>query len=214
LQVGPRNTATATGVSAAPAAINRWRLPNDATALARWLIGKTLVRQLGRTLASGRITETEAYLADDPASHGFKGPTLRNRSMFLRRGHAYVYRIYGVWLCLNVSAGKEGEGAAVLLRALEPVSGLKAMEKRRPGVLKRDLARGPGRLCQAFGVESAHDGLDLCQNNGVLWLAGPVRSVGEIGVSRRIGIVKAADLALRFYERGSAFVSGPSALSS
>jgi DNA-3-methyladenine glycosylase len=200
--------------SATPAALRRARLPSDTVTLARWLIGKTLVRRLKRTLVTARITETEAYLQDDPASHSFIGPTPRNRSMFLQRGHAYVYRIYGVWLCLNVSAETEGKGAAVLLRALEPLTGLDAMEKRRPDVRSRDLARGPGRLCQALAIEPDHDGLDLCQDNGVLWLSNPIRAVGEIGVSNRIGIVKAAELPLRFYERGSTFVSGPSALRS
>jgi DNA-3-methyladenine glycosylase len=180
--------------------------------LARWLIGKTIVRRLQGELMAGRITETEAYLSDDPASHSFIGETPRNRSMFLPRGHAYIYRIYGIWLCLNVSAEAEGKGAAVLLRALEPLYGLSNMEKRRPGARARDLARGPGRLCQALAIEPNHDGLDLCQENGALWIAHPVRPVREIGVSRRIGIVKAAELPLRYYERGSAFVSGPAAL--
>jgi DNA-3-methyladenine glycosylase len=194
------------------APIARARLPKDAVALARWLIGKTLVRRLRGAFASGRITETEAYLPDDPASHSFTGPTRRNRSMFLPRGHAYVYRIYGMWLCLNISAEVEGRGAAVLIRALEPLSGIAAMEAHRPGVRKRDLARGPGRLCKALDIEIAFDGLDLCLPNGSLWLAHPVRATGEIGVSPRIGIARAADEPLRFYERGSAFVSGPSAL--
>jgi DNA-3-methyladenine glycosylase len=124
------------------APIGRPGLPRDPVALARWLIGKTLVRRLRRVLVTGRITETEAYLSDDPASHSFIGPSPRNRSMFLPRGHAYIYCIYGVWLCLNVSAGAEGEGAAVLLRAIEPLTGLTAMEKRRPHASHRDLARG------------------------------------------------------------------------
>jgi DNA-3-methyladenine glycosylase len=88
------------------------------------------------------------------------------------------------------------------------------MEKRRPRASHRDLARGPGRLCQALAIEPSHDGLDLCHDNGLLWLSKSVRPVGDIGVSTRIGIVKAAERPLRFYERGSAFVSGPPALRS
>ena len=205
-------TAQEPHLSAITAPIARARLPKDAVALARWLIGKTLVRRLGGVLASGRITETEAYLPDDPASHSFTGPTRRNRSMFLPRGHAYIYRIYGMWLCLNISAEAAGKGAAILIRALEPLSGIAAMEARRPGVPKRDLARGPGRLCQALDIEAGFDGLDLCQETDSLWLANSIRASGEIGVSPRIGIVRAADELLRFYERGSAFVSGPSRL--
>lgn len=199
---------------ACPAAIARSRLPSGAVALARWLIGKTLVRRFGRTLASGRIVETEAYLPDDPASHSFAGLTSRNHSMFLPRGHAYIYRIYGMWHCFNIAAEAEGTGAAALVRALEPLTGLHAMEKRRPGVRRRDLARGPGRLCQAFGITPAHDGIDLCDQNGTLWLAPAVRAAGKMGVSARIGIVKAATAPLRFYECNNTFVSGPAAFSS
>jgi DNA-3-methyladenine glycosylase len=201
-----------TGLPRAPAPLSRAQLPADATALASYLIGKSVMRRCGAQTLIGRIVETEAYLADDPASHSFIGQTARNRSMYLKRGSAYVYRVYGMWLCLNVAAGPEGEGAAVLLRALEPVAGCEFIQARRPGVRERDLARGPGRLCQAFAIEPSHDGLDLCHGDGPLWLAGPIRRRGEVGVSTRIGIVKAADRALRFYERGNAYVSGPVSL--
>jgi DNA-3-methyladenine glycosylase len=185
-------------------------MPRDATALARFLIGKTLVRRLGRRRLIGRIVETEAYLPDDPASHSFKGPTPRNRSMYLPRGYAYVYRIYGLYWCLNVSAGDEGEGAAVLLRAVEPLDGVDVMQKRRGGASVRDLARGPGRLCDAFDIDQALDGADLCAE-GALWLGGATRRV-EIGESFRIGITRAAEMRLRFFERHSAFLSGPRTL--
>jgi DNA-3-methyladenine glycosylase len=201
-----------TELTRAPASLSRVQLPADATTLASYLIGKSLVRRCGAHTLIGRIVETEAYLADDRASHSFIGQTARNRSMYLKRGHAYVYRIYGMWLCLNVAAGAEDEGAAVLLRALEPVAGLEFMQARRPGVREHDLARGPGRLCQAFAIQPGHDGLDLCRDDGTLWLARPIRRRGQIGVSTRIGIVKAADQALRFYERGSPYVSGPVSL--
>ncbi len=192
------------------APLARRALPLDALALARFLIGKSLVRALDGGVVVGRIVETEAYLADDPAAHGYIGKTPRNASMFLRRGHAYVYRIYGIWHCVNVSAGREDEGAAVLLRALEPIGGLELMRARRPGLADRDLARGPGRICEALDISMAQDGIDLCAGDQ-MWLAAG-EPCAEIGESVRIGITKAADQVLRFYERGSRFVSGPARL--
>ncbi len=159
---------------------------------------------------SGRIVETEAYLPGDPASHGFNGRTKRNASIFTARGHAYVYRIYGAWWCFNVSAGEAEEGAAVLIRALEPVSGLAAMQRRRPGATTRDLLRGPGRLCQALAIDRSLDGVDLTRSDA-LWLS-TRRPPRKIGRSVRIGLSKAEEAVLRFYERGSTFLSGPGRL--
>ena len=190
--------------------LSRAALPHDARALARFLIGKVLVREIDGSVLAGRIVETEAYLADDPASHGFRGETPRNGAMFRRRGGAYVYRIYGMWWCLNVSAGDEGEGAAVLLRALEPLDGLDAMRARRGRVADRDLLRGPGRLCQAMAIDQLLNGADLTKR-GLLWLA-QGRARAAIGQSTRIGLTKAADAVLRFYERGSHFLSGTARL--
>jgi DNA-3-methyladenine glycosylase len=188
--------------------ICRRRLPGDARALAQWLIGKSLVRRLGRSIMSGRIVETEAYLADDRASHSFAGQTARNKSMFLQRGHAYIYRIYGMHCCLNVSAGNEGEGAAVLIRSLEPVDGVALMQKRRAGAPLRDFARGPGRLCTALAIDQRLDGADLCVP-GALELAYGDATAIQIGVSTRIGVTHASDARLRFFERNNVFVSGP-----
>lgn len=207
-------------VSAVPAAaaalapLSRRRLPSDPIALARWLIGKRLVRVLGGQLAGGRIVETEAYLADDPASHSFGGQTSRNQSMFRPRGHAYVYRIYGIWFCLNVSAGAQGHGAAVLIRALQPEFGVAAMRARRVKAPERDIARGPGRLCAALDIDLAIDAADLCSVNSALWLARGKNDVTNVRQSRRIGITKAADAPLRFYEQDSLYVSGPASLNS
>lgn len=191
-----------------PSPIPRRSLPVDAAGLAQWLLGKHIVRVSGGELMIGRIVETEAYLSDDPASHSFGGLTARNRSMFAQRGHAYVYRIYGVWFCLNVSAGAIGHGAAVLIRALEPQMGVEHMRARRGGASGR-IARGPGRLCAALDIDLAMDGVDLCGADGGLWLARGDGRPAEIGVSTRIGITKAADRPLRFYERGNIHVSGP-----
>jgi len=183
-----------------------------ATALAQFLIGKTLVHDLGRgQRMSGRIVETEAYLVGDAAAHSFRGKTARNQSLFLERGHAYVYFIYGCWFSLNVSADEADVGSGVLLRAIEPLSGIELMQRQRPGAALYDLARGPGRLATAFRINRTLDGVDLCAP-GPLWLGTAVRPVPPVGVSVRIGISKEAHRPLRFYERGSSYLSGTKAL--
>jgi DNA-3-methyladenine glycosylase len=188
--------------------LTRKDLPEDPTALARFLIGRIVVRRFSEGAASGRIVETEAYLPDDAACHAFRGPTPRNASLFLRHGHAYVYLAYGTSYMLNVSAGPGGIGAGVLLRALEPLSGLDLMRGFRGAVPPRDLARGPGRLAAALCIDRTLDGIDLCAD-GPLMLADDGAEPGEIGRSLRIGISRDADRPLRFYRRGSPYVSGP-----
>lgn len=192
--------------------LRRRDLPPDTVSLARGLIGKVVVHELTTGAVSGRIVETEAYLAGDPACHAFRGPTKRNQALFLERGHAYVYIAYGTSFMLNVSSEASGVGAGVLIRALEPLGGVALMERNRGVARLRDLARGPGRLASALGVTLADDGVDLC-GPGALWLGRDDRRVGPIGTSVRIGITKAADRVLRFYERGNPFVSGPRRLS-
>ena len=189
----------------------RRELPVDTEALARFLIGKTLVRDTAEGRMSGRIVETEAYVVGDSSAHAFRGETPRNRSMFLDRGHAYVYFIYGCWYSINVSGERPGVGAGVLLRALEPLDGVDLMQRRRPGAKTVDLARGPGRLATALGIDRRLDGVDLCADEE-LWLGAPARRVGEIGESVRIGLSREADRVLRFYERGNPHVSGPKRL--
>ena len=194
----------------------RAELPVDTAALARTLIGKLLVRELPEGVASGRIVETEAYVIGDAAGHAYIGMTPRNRSLFLERGHAYVYLAYGVSFMLNVSSEASGTGAGVLIRALEPVEGVSIMRQNRGVEPLRDLARGPGRLAQALRIDRSLDGLDLCQE-GSLWLGRDDRGASEIGENKigesvRIGISRDADRTLRFYVRGSPFVSGPGAL--
>jgi DNA-3-methyladenine glycosylase len=195
-------------------------LPAATIDLARALIGCVLVRDCPDGRSAGRIVETEAYVRDDPASHAYRGETTRNASMFLEPFHAYVYKIYGTSFCVNVTSETAGEGAAVLVRALEPLEGLALMEARRGTTRMRDLARGPGRLCQALDVDLRMDGIDLLADRR-LWLGAPLqraraqesRDRFTVGASRRIGITKAAERLLRFYERGNPFVSGPKALS-
>lgn len=192
--------------------LSREELPVDAAALAQFLIGKTLVREVDGARLSGRIVETEAYLPGDAASHCFRGMTDRNRAMFLERGHAYVYIAYGVWPALNVSGEVAGVGAGVLFRALEPLEGIERMRENRRTEALRDLARGPGRLATALEVGVSLNGTDLCAP-GPLWLGEAVRAVAGIGTSVRIGITKEAHRPLRFFERGSPFLSGPKRLS-
>lgn len=182
-------------------------------ALARFLIGKTLVHELPGVRLAGRIVETEAYLEGDAAAHSFRGETPRNRSLFLDRGHAYVYFIYGNHFMLNISGNRRGVGEGVLFRAAEPLEGIEDMRKHRSVVRLEDIARGPGRLAEAFQIDRSVDGLDLTAA-GPLWLGSAVWRPAGVGESVRIGITKEADRVLRFYERGSEFVSGTKKLRS
>ncbi len=191
--------------------LTRAELPVDSTELARFLIGKAVVRDLPEGRISGRIVETEAYLHGDAAAHSFIGETPRNRSLFGERGHAYVYVAYGIHRMLNVVGGTPGVGTGVLIRAAEPLEGIELMQARRGLTGITDLARGPGRLAQAFAITLGLTDIDMTVE-GPLWLGRIDRPAGEIGVSIRIGISKDVDLPLRFYERGSKFVSGRKAL--
>jgi DNA-3-methyladenine glycosylase len=189
----------------------RAALPIDTAALARYLIGKVLVRALPEGVASGRIVETEAYVIGDAAGHAYRGMTRRNRSLFLEHGHAYIYFAYGSSYMLNISAEMPGIGAGVLVRALEPLEGIPIMRLNRGIERLRDLARGPGRLAAALRIDLSLDGLDLCRE-GPLWLGPGDHEPGEIGQSVRIGISRDATRPLRFYLRDSPFVSGPRSL--
>jgi len=164
------------------------------------LIGATLlVDGVG-----GRIIEVEAYDHEDPASHGYRGRTARNASMFGPPGHAYVYRSYGIHWCLNLVCEDVGVANAILLRALEPTHGLDAMRERRGLEAPLLLCSGPGRLCQALGVTREHDGLPL--DRPPFELLERDRPV-EVLTGPRIGITRAADLPWRYTESGSRFLS-------
>jgi DNA-3-methyladenine glycosylase len=191
--------------------LRRAELPADSVDLARYLIGKVVVHDTDDGRLSGRIVETEAYPPGDSAGHAFRGETPRNRTLFLKRGHAYVYFTYGSSFMLNVTSETAGVGAGVLLRALEPLEGIDRMERSRGGASLLDLARGPGRLAQAMQIDFKQDGLDLCAA-GPLWLAASRRETGAVGKSVRIGLTRNVDRKLRFYERGSPYVSGPKRL--
>lgn len=172
--------------------VRRSLLAGPAEEVAPRLLNKLLVH--GECV--GRIVETEAYRPDDPASHSFRGQTARNSAMFGRAGTLYVYFTYGMHWCANVVTGPRGEGAAVLLRAVEPVAGIAAMSARRNG--RTDLADGPAKLCQAFAITGAHDATDLLGGGPVRLcddgLAPPHRPV----VGPRVGISRAVEAPWRF----------------
>jgi DNA-3-methyladenine glycosylase len=188
--------------------VSRRALPTDTVALAKFLIGCIVVREIGNTVITGRIVETEAYLPDDEASHAFRGPTPRNGALFLARGHAYVYFIYGRSFMLNVSSETAGIGAGVLIRALEPLSGISRMARYRglDAAHLKDLTSGPGRLAQALRINRSLDGVDLCLR-GPLWLARDGYHPAAVTIGPRIGIRRNVAPLLRFHLAENVHVS-------
>ncbi len=161
--------------------------------------------------ATGTIVEVERYEQWDAASHSFRGPRPRAQTMFGPPGRLYVYRSYGIHWCLNVVCDATGVGSAVLIRAVEPVSGIALMESRRRTAVRRDLCRGPGRLTQAFGITGILDGAPLsadAASDGVA-ITAPAQHPGPVARSRRIGITRDADRLWRYFLDGSPWVSGP-----
>ena len=200
--------------------LRRSELPSDTIALTQFLIGKVIVHDLPEGRVSGRIVEAEAYPPGDPAGHHFRGPTPRIRSMYLAPGHAYVFFNYGAHFMLNVSSEPVGIAGGILIRAVEPLDGIEIMQRHRKTKNLLDLTRGPGRLASAFQIDRSQDGLDLCAP-GKLWLAAISSSKkapssapasAKVASTVRIGLSRAADLPLRFYEIGNPFVSGPKRL--
>lgn len=188
--------------------LRRSELPHDTIELARFLIGKVVVHDLPTGRLSGRIVEAEAYPPGDPAGHHFRGPTPRIRSMYLAHGHVYIFFNYGAHFMLNVVSEPVGTAAAILIRALEPLEGIEIMQRHRKTSRLLDLTRGPGRLAAALAIDRRCDGVDLCSDR-TLWLGVSNQPVGRIARTVRIGITRAANRPLRFYERGNPFVSGP-----
>ncbi len=192
--------------------VRRTDLPAGTMELAQYLIGKTLVHNLRKARLSGIIVETEAYPPGDAAGHAFRGKTKSNRSLFLGPGYCYVYFTYGSWFMVNVTSEEPGTGGGVLLRALEPLEGIETMQRVRNTTRVRDIARGPGRLAQAMQIDKRYDGVDLCAGEA-LWLGTPVRPIGAVGSSARIGLTREVHSKRRFFERGSPYLSGPRSLS-
>jgi DNA-3-methyladenine glycosylase len=172
------------------------------------LIGKIVVSTVGGLLTAGRIVETEAYLGyDDPASHGYRHRrNARNGALFGPPGIWYVYLSYGMHWCANLVCQRAGLASAVLLRALEPLEGLDVMRERRGEMPDRQLCSGPGRLCQALGIDRDLDGLSMA-GGPVVVLRGTRVAASAISATPRIGITKAADWPLRFHLAGSSWTS-------
>ena len=188
--------------------ISRRALPVATVELARYLIGKRLVHLSAAGRISGRIVETEAYPPGDPTGYARPGLTTANAPLFATRGTAYVRMVYGTCLTLNLAAEAEGTGAAVLIRALEPLEGIEHMAANRPDSRLVDLARGPGRVCAALGLGREWSGVDVT-THPALWLEPMPRQPAVIQVSTRIGLSRDQHRRLRFVERGSPFVSVP-----
>jgi DNA-3-methyladenine glycosylase len=158
---------------------------------------------------AGVIVETEAYHDSEPACHAFVGVTPRTETLFGAPGHAYVYRSYGIHALFNAVCEPVGVGAAVLIRALEPVAGVETMRARRRLERLESLCSGPGKLTQALGIELSHNGEDLVDGPVSISDRPPGWREVEVVVDTRIGITKAAELPWRFCAAGSRFLSRP-----
>lgn len=172
---------------------------------ARALLGKILVHRTDKGVIAGRIVETEAYGTNDPACHACRGMTKRNAVMFGEPGHAYVYFTYGMHYCFNAVTALEGVGEAVLIRAVEPLEGVEIMKTHRRTSVLTNLASGPGKLCEAFGLDRSHNGLDL--TNSELMIVQDDYVVEEVVTTTRVGIREATDYPWRFYIEGNPHVS-------
>ncbi len=179
----------------------------DTVDVAKDLLGKLLIRKIGDAILAGKIVETEAYRAhDDPASHAFRGKTERNSAMFGEPGRAYVYFTYGNHFCLNVTARNHLPAGAILIRAVEPIKGIEIMLKNRQVSELTNIASGPGKLTKAMSITREQNGKDLC-SYGELYLADSDSIEYKIGISSRIGIVRATDKLWRFFIEGNPHLS-------
>jgi DNA-3-methyladenine glycosylase len=186
--------------------------------VAQKLLGKYFIRRIGKNLLIGKIVEVEAYRSNDPASHSFHGKTDRNSVMFGEGGHLYVYFTYGMHFCANIATGKEGIGEAVLIRALEPITGIDIMTKNRSGSTKSlnlkslnhkiliNLTNGPAKLCQAFNISKKENGSDLT-NSSIIIAQGERILSRSIERSSRIGINVGVEKKWRFFIKGNSWVS-------
>jgi len=219
---GPRNKSASPKVVPETEVLKAPLLPReffnrDPREAGRELLGKVIVRKSGRKVLAGRIVEVEAYLgADDAAAHAAAGRTPRNSVLFGPPGHAYVYFIYGVHYCLNISCMPEGKAGCVLIRALEPVAGMAEMAAARelgafdPESVRdlRKLMSGPGKLCEALSITRPRDnGKDLLSSQSDLQVRDDGFEVGDIVATPRIGITKSPEMPLRYLLAGNPFVS-------
>jgi DNA-3-methyladenine glycosylase len=181
--------------------------------VAKNLLGKILVKVDGKIFLSGKIVEVEAYHGDfDKAAHSYRGKTERTKIMFEEGGYLYVYFTYGAHYCCNVVTGKKGQGTAVLIRAVEPLTGIEKMTKNRFGrKLKNEkeifsLTSGPGKTCMSFGINRKYSGTDLTGDE-IFILEGEKIKSKDIGISKRIGISKSIDLPWRFFIKDNPYLS-------
>lgn len=168
------------------------------------LLGWKLVHKTQDGITAGYIVETESYDMNDPASHAFSGPSMRNSSMFEPAGTIYVYFTYGMHYCVNIVTGNRGEGQAVLIRALQPTDGIDLMKHRRRKTNIRELCSGPAKLTQAMAISKQHNGLML--GDSEIYLEPGIKP-GRITQTTRIGISKATDNLWRFYIANNSYIS-------
>jgi len=185
----------------------------DVVEVAKALLGKIIVKNDCKPVLAGRIVEVEAYHGDfDQAAHSYRGKTRRTEVMFRKGGYLYVYFTYGAHYCCNVVTGREGQGTAVLIRAVEPLSGIQKMTKNRFGRNIKNISEifnltsGPGKFCRAFGIDKSYSGVDLLDDK-IFILQGKKIQRKNIGVSARIGITKSTDLPWRFYIKNNPYLS-------
>lgn len=185
----------------------------DVKSVAKSLLGKIFVRKIDNLVLSGRIVEVEAYDGkNDQASHSYNGLTKRNEVMFGKPGNLYVYFTYGMHFCANVVTGKEGYGAAVLIRAIEPIEGISTLAKNRfnkENISQKELINlcsGPAKICQAFNIKREQNGFNL-SGNEIYILDAPEIPASKIVSATRIGIKKSIDLLWRYYIKDNPFVS-------
>lgn len=181
-------------------------LSGDVSDVAKRLLGCVLVREIDGVQLMGTIVETEAYHQTDAASHSYKGRTARTAVMFGPPGHVYVYFTYGMHYCMNVVTGPEGEGSAVLIRAIEPLKGLPLMRQNRHNRPDAQLTNGPAKVCQALAIDKTWNGHSL-QKAPLRLLVKPSIAASSIVQTTRIGISQAVDRPWRFYIAGNPFVS-------
>ena len=193
--------------------LNRSFYKRELLNVARDLLGKTLVKVDKKIILAGKIVEVEAYHGDfDKAAHSYGGITKRNEIMFDEGGYLYVYFTYGVHHCCNVVTGKKGQGTAILVRAIEPISGINNMIRNRFGRRLRNdkelfnLTSGPGKVCQSLGINRKHSGIDLTDKK-IFILDNEKIIDKEIGISKRIGITKSVDLPWRFFIKNNPYLS-------
>ena len=185
----------------------------DVLIVAKDLLGKILVKKENSGVLAGKIVEVEAYHGDvDEASHSYRGKTKRNEIMFESGGYLYVYFTYGAHFCCNIVTGKKGQGTAVLIRAVEPISGIERMIKNRFGRKMKNekeifnLTSGPGKVCAAFGINKDHSGTELTGEK-IFLLQNKKLKDSEIGISKRIGITRSVDLPWRYFIKNNPFLS-------